>query len=347
MQKRIGIEVAQRRTRNARGRRRGVTMVFVTLSAVVIFGFAALAVDLGVLTIDKNKAQRAVDAAALAGAQELTDTVKARSIAKQIASQNDTTVLDDGITFLDGDTKIRVSAVNRRSLFFARLIGINIGTVGASAIAGITQLPGDTTPAPAVVPIGVTQTTVQTYTRPIVSPLPVTLTLTDFNSANYGLNNFLLFDLRPSNAKSPTQMQNQLINGTTVEIGQSETSLNADQDTVENKFAPALAARFQKASAAPWNDTWNGNLATSAGVLYESIISGNSRADSPRIVNLVVNPDMVSTNGSVEHLITATVPVYLQSWTNNQLVVRFLPTSLFSSGSGSGSATKKKVSLLQ
>ena len=330
-----------------RGRRRGVTMVFVTLSAVAIFGFAALAVDLGVLTIDKNKAQRGVDAAALAGAQELTNTEKARSIAKQIASQNGTTVLDDGITFLDGDTKIRVAATNQRSLFFARLIGINIGTVGASAIAGITQLPDDTTPPPLVVPIGVTQLTVRTYTQPTLSSQPVSLALTRLNNDDYGLNNFMLFDLRPSNAQSPTQMQNQLINGTTVEIGQSETSLSASQDTVENKFAPALAARFQKAAAAPWNDTWNGNLSTSAGALYESIISGNSRADSPRVVNLVVNPDKVSTSGSVEHVITATVPVYLQSWTNDQLVVRFLPASLFSSGSGSGGTTRKKVSLLQ
>ncbi|HVB34750.1 MAG TPA: pilus assembly protein TadG-related protein [Patescibacteria group bacterium] len=52
----------------ARGER-GVTLVLVALALVVLLGFMAFAIDLGVLYVARSEAQRSADAAALAGAE--------------------------------------------------------------------------------------------------------------------------------------------------------------------------------------------------------------------------------------------------------------------------------------
>jgi hypothetical protein len=52
----------------AAGRERGASLVLVAVSLVVLLSVAALAVDLGMLYVARNEAQRAADAAALAGA---------------------------------------------------------------------------------------------------------------------------------------------------------------------------------------------------------------------------------------------------------------------------------------
>ena len=58
----------------------GQAMVFVALFLVVLMGFAALAVDVGAMTVQRSKLQNAADAAALAGA---LDYANAESTATQ------------------------------------------------------------------------------------------------------------------------------------------------------------------------------------------------------------------------------------------------------------------------
>ena len=53
--------------RNVRNER-GAVLVLVAASMVVMFGFAALAVDVGNLMLVRTESQKAADAAALAGA---------------------------------------------------------------------------------------------------------------------------------------------------------------------------------------------------------------------------------------------------------------------------------------
>ncbi|MCA9243149.1 MAG: VWA domain-containing protein [Phycisphaerales bacterium] len=53
--------------------RRGVAVVYVAISMTVVFGMAAMAVDIGALYAAKAELQRAADAAALAAASELVD----------------------------------------------------------------------------------------------------------------------------------------------------------------------------------------------------------------------------------------------------------------------------------
>jgi Flp pilus assembly protein TadG len=328
-------------------------MLLLALSIIFIGGCAALAVDYSLLVNDKNHWQRAVDAAALAGAQELkktgddtTDTAKARSIAIKVAHENDVTVTSDKVTFLDDNTKVRVESANTRSLYFARLIGIATGTVDAFAIAGVAK--STTAPAPPpIVPIGITTTTVTPNTQPVINPLPVLLNLPRVASDPYMRNDFLVFDLRPQSAKSPSQMQQQLINGyDNVHIGDSQTSLNASDDTVRKNFEPALADRFQRAAQSPWNDTWTCSLFGSTGSRYDEILAGKSPFNNPRVVRFVVNPEAPANGGTTNHLIVAFQPVYLEAWTGDKLVVRFLPDNFDKNGSGA-ILTTRKVSLLQ
>lgn len=343
--------VNSRRNQHARllqRRRRGATMLVIALSTIVIFGCAALAVDFGLLTNDKNKWQRGVDAAALAGAQELTDTAKARSIAKQVAAQNGITVADADITFLDNDTKIRVFAGNARRLYFARLLGIPIGNVDAVAIAAIIGgTPTETIP-PAVVPIGITKETRDAYTLPTLNPNSIPLTIPRVVDEPYDLNKFVVFDLRQNNAKSPVAMQNQLINGwTETKIGDFNTSLNSSVNVVNNNFLPALAVRFQKAAETPWHDAWSGNVLSSTGIRYAEIAAGTARADNPRVMFLIVNNPATQAGGTTNHEVLAFQPVYVEAWQNDQLIVRFLPGTFTGTSPYIGDTTNKIVSLIQ
>lgn len=345
----------QRVTRPAtRGRRRGATLLVVALGAVFLCGCAALAVDYGLLVNDKNHWQRGVDAAALAGAQELKtasddalNTANARRVAIAVAGENGVPVSSSGVTFLDDNTRIRVESTNVRSLYFARVIGIPLGTVNAFAVAGITAAGGAESAAPIVVPIGITLDTVNTYTKPALNTDAIPLTLPRVVDEVYGLNDFIVFDLTSNSSKSPPAMRRQLINGySKTKIGDFYNSLNASESVVNSNFLEALADRFLRSSQEPWNDYWSGNVLSSTGIRYTEIASGTARADNPRVMNLVVNRGGGPSGGTTLHEVIAFQPVYVEAWRNGQLVVRFLPAS-FGNSDASGSNGSKVISLLE
>lgn len=60
---------------------RGATLVFVAVSLGALFGFMALAIDLGMMFVARNDAQRAADAAALAGASAFLEFSTADAVA--------------------------------------------------------------------------------------------------------------------------------------------------------------------------------------------------------------------------------------------------------------------------
>ena len=55
------------------GNERGATLVFLAVSLGALFGFMALAIDLGMMYVAHEDAQRAADAGALAGASAFLD----------------------------------------------------------------------------------------------------------------------------------------------------------------------------------------------------------------------------------------------------------------------------------
>lgn len=340
--------------RKRRARRRGTILHIVAFSLILICGCAALAIDYGVLISDKNQLQRAVDAAALGGATELPNTTNARNKAELLARLNrvpagavNTLTYD----FLNNNSRIRVTAVRQRPLFFARVLGQATGTVRASAVA---TLSGNTTPL--VSPIGIDTTTLNTFT-PGGVPLPgtlnrTTLTLVRHNDSPFVLNTMLLFDMRSvdTNAKSPPHMRSQL-DGTanSIEVRPAIPpmpptdfldALNASLGPQSSNFLDAMRTRFQSAAGAPWFDVdpaRPADVINYVGQNYDKVFSGTEPINgpapffrNPRILNLIVtNPAPVPFGGSMNTPVLDFAPVYVESITEDStgtdMTVRFLP----------------------
>ena len=86
---------------------RGATIVLVALMLAALLGIAALAIDVGMLYNARAEAQRAADAAALAGAGSLLavpDDERARSIAIEFGNEN--RVQGDPVEVLDEDVDV-------------------------------------------------------------------------------------------------------------------------------------------------------------------------------------------------------------------------------------------------
>jgi len=369
----------ERRRLLLRSRRRGAAMLIMALAVVFLCGCASLAVDYGLLVSDKDKSQRGVDAAALAGAQELkatgddaADTAKARSVAVRVAAQNGVTVNSAQITFLDENTKIRVPAANTRQLYFARVIGIQTGTVNSFAIA--SAAPGNVTPAGGgnLAPIGITKATYELY-APGGVPKPglgnrAEILFIDHKKQAFGTNNFILFDLRSvdNNAKSPTHMVSQLIGEEKVEVRIGSQTNGVDVDFVDalnagssgSKFMGGMRTRFLLAAGSPWFDlpaSAPSDVLNYAGQNYDKVIAGTEPTNgaapfpqNPRLMDLIITDPMEARGGSTNSPVLDFAPVYVESVmpvTNGlKMTVRFLSRD---SGATGSSGRSKGVSLIE
>lgn len=118
---------------------RGNAIIFLAISIAVLLGFAALAVDVGLMTYHKSKLQNAVDAAALAAAHEIPEsTTLGESVAKEYLSNNGEDVgslVSHNIYFEESDQKIVVEATYKVDFFFARVMGKDSANVSVRAAA--------------------------------------------------------------------------------------------------------------------------------------------------------------------------------------------------------------------
>ncbi len=127
-------------------RQNGYVIVSVALTLALLCGFAALAVDLGLFLSARTSAQRAADAAALAGA--FTFIVQPTAPQPETAQQHaistalSNNILDDSINL--SDVSVVVDVPNRlvtvdishtRQTFFARVIGRDQVDIGVRANA--------------------------------------------------------------------------------------------------------------------------------------------------------------------------------------------------------------------
>ena len=71
------------------GNERGGTMVMVAISVAVLFGFAALVIDLGFVYVERARLQAAADSAATAAAYELPDAAQVQVTADSYVDAND------------------------------------------------------------------------------------------------------------------------------------------------------------------------------------------------------------------------------------------------------------------
>lgn len=145
---------------------RGVSLVLLAIFLVVMLGISALAIDLGMLQKARAEAQRAADAAALAGASAfLEDQARAQestlaiSRAQQLADSNymngvkiDTTT-ELTVSVIYDSVKVRVK-VRRAAVptWFAQIFGIRAVPVGATAAAVADFATGTACVKPIAVP---------------------------------------------------------------------------------------------------------------------------------------------------------------------------------------------------
>jgi hypothetical protein len=170
-----------RGTRESRvaGRERGATLLFVAVALVALLSLAALAIDLGMLYVARNEAQRAADAAALAGAYTFitsgctshggciaggSQETQARQQAELIGAQN--AIIGQGAAIQDGDIAFtypspeepQITVTVQRTAargdaiptIFAKMFGVSSSGVSATATAEAYNPSGAASGSPSV-----------------------------------------------------------------------------------------------------------------------------------------------------------------------------------------------------
>ncbi len=122
----------------------GQSVILVALALVVLCGFAALGVDIGVQSTSQGELQNAADAAALAAARELPSASVAATKAAQYAQING---VDAGRTttttpYKGNANRIEVVCKDTVQFSFARIFGLKSTEITARAVAEKTGLTG-------------------------------------------------------------------------------------------------------------------------------------------------------------------------------------------------------------
>jgi Flp pilus assembly protein TadG len=152
------------------GQEEGYTLVIIASVLALFMGFVALSVDLGVLSSARASAQRAADAAALAGAfvfitrADLDETTnpKQSDVIKENAVKTAATNKMLGATVTITPSDVTVDTANRRvtvqvnqnqPTLFARILGENSANIHATAIAeAAASATGERCPKPWFIP---------------------------------------------------------------------------------------------------------------------------------------------------------------------------------------------------
>ncbi|MEW6622202.1 MAG: TadE/TadG family type IV pilus assembly protein [Bacillota bacterium] len=113
----------------------GSAVVLLAIVMTVLFGMAALAVDIGIVYHERQKMQYVLDAATLAGAQKLPDTLAATAKAIEFAELNGLTESEIEVSFLNNNRRLVVSSNRNQDLFFMRIFGFKSLSLNAVAAA--------------------------------------------------------------------------------------------------------------------------------------------------------------------------------------------------------------------
>ncbi|TYQ18059.1 UNVERIFIED_CONTAM: putative Flp pilus-assembly TadE/G-like protein [Acetivibrio alkalicellulosi] len=120
---------------------KGTSLVFFAIMLTVIAGFAAISVDIGLISYEKAKLSNTVDAAALAGAQELlvnfsnTENIVNTYIDKNNSGLSEISIIADNLT-----RSVEVSATKPVNSYFAKVFGVLSQDVFASAKASVENI---------------------------------------------------------------------------------------------------------------------------------------------------------------------------------------------------------------
>lgn len=115
---------------------RGSVIVLVTAVLVLLMGILALVVDIGMSGVKKGQIQNAADSAALAAAAELPESLDAAmSMAVDYCGRHKVPSGEVTVSFPLIPTRVQVRIDHPVSYYFARVLGINTGTVAVEAEA--------------------------------------------------------------------------------------------------------------------------------------------------------------------------------------------------------------------
>lgn len=131
---------------------RGSITLVVLLLITFLIGITAMVVDIGLILVEQQKLSDALDSAALAGAQDLTNSPEqAESKAIEYATLNG--VSNPMVIIDDHNKEITVSGQKEVPYHFAKVLGFNSKTISASSKAKVKPLSGGT----GFVPIGIVE----------------------------------------------------------------------------------------------------------------------------------------------------------------------------------------------
>lgn len=126
--------------RNIRRDEKGSAIVLVALAMVALLCIAGLAIDGSMLYMTKSKLQKVANAAALSGAQELTNSgEKVTKVVNDILAAHTESDSFEDLAILEGK-KVRVALSKRMPLSFSGLLGFEFVDVKAAAAASIAPM---------------------------------------------------------------------------------------------------------------------------------------------------------------------------------------------------------------
>ncbi len=127
----------------------GATLVLVAIGMTVFMGITALVTDVGIIYLEKAKLANAMDAATLAGIQELPGSpTAARNVVNQYAALNGVDPSALVVTIGSDNKSLTVQGNGSVNLLFAKVLGYNTKQVTASAKATVGALKSATGAVP-------------------------------------------------------------------------------------------------------------------------------------------------------------------------------------------------------
>jgi len=122
---------------------KGSGIIILAIGLTVFLGFTAIVTDMGLVYLTNARLANAIDAAALAGAQELPYNPQAAiDIAKNYAEANGVEKDQITIELLNNNKCIKVYSEKEVTLFLAKTLGFNSENVSHTAMAEVAPIVG-------------------------------------------------------------------------------------------------------------------------------------------------------------------------------------------------------------
>ncbi|MCX7921210.1 MAG: Tad domain-containing protein [Clostridia bacterium] len=120
---------------------KGTSVVFFAIVLTVILGITALTLDIGVVVLEKSRLTHAVDAATLAGAQELVaNSSNTRRVVEEYIYKNTGNLKDLSVLVDTSNRTVEVTAVKTVDYYFAKIFNKTMQDVSANAKAKVENI---------------------------------------------------------------------------------------------------------------------------------------------------------------------------------------------------------------